>query len=90
MKHCKMNISPIHQMLQTSERFEWLDEVLSLLEPPEGYITDNGESNETTAVLCMVMEGLMIYPEHPQYSEAKAAFLACCEKLWNDNARGEI
>ena len=76
----------IRNILYTPVKFNWLAEIHNLLQPPQGYITDNGSDNETTAVLCMIMEGLLLYPEHPQHDEAKAAFLACCAKLWDDNA----
>lgn len=76
----------IEGLLHTSRKFVWLDAVHNLIEPPQGYISDNGADNETTAVLCMVMEGLLLPPEHPQHAKAKAAFLACCAKLWDDNA----
>ena len=76
----------IEGFLYTPKKYTWLGAVLNLLEPPQGYVADNGADDETTAVLCMVMQGLLLPPEHPQHAKAKAAFISCCAKLWDDNA----
>ena len=62
---------------------EWLELVHNLLEPPQGYVTDDGRECETTAVLMMCLEGLFDADESPPRS--KLLFLEICSKVWDMN-----
>ena len=91
----KQLINSVKESLRSIAPFEWLAEVHALLEPPQGYITDNADFNEelnkyepdeTQACLMMILEGLNCDPEDPHHDELKALFLDCCERLWDDNS----
>ncbi len=63
------------------DEHQWLMETLERLEPPQGYITDNGAEDETTAVLMMCLEGLFD-ADNPA---AKEEFLQICSRVWDMN-----
>ena len=65
----------------SKEPLDWVTPMLNLWRPPQGYVTDNGEDNETQAVLMMLLEGML----HDEFTENKLLFLACCAKIWEDN-----
>tara|TARA_R100001198_G_scaffold88719_1_gene64629 strand:- start:16 stop:306 length:291 start_codon:yes stop_codon:yes gene_type:complete len=69
-------------MLRLSEEpLDWVTPMLNLWRPPQGYVTDNEEGNETTAVLMMLLEGML----NDEFTENKLMFMACCAKIWEDN-----
>lgn len=82
MSYSRRLLNKSADMLRDSkEPLDWVTPMLNLWEPPQGYVTDNGEDNETQAVLMMLLEG-MLNDEFPEY---KLLFMACCAKVWEDN-----
>ena len=65
----------------SKEPLDWVTPMLNLWRPPQGYVTDNEQDNETTAVLMMLLEGML----DGEFPENKLLFLACCAKVWEDN-----
>ena len=78
----------------SEEPFDWVAEITALWEPPQGYVCDNGQSDETTAVLMILCEGMLDEDEDDGWQLPAASrpshrelFLECCAKIWDDNLK---
>jgi len=72
-------------MRASKEPFDWVAGVTAIWSPPQGYVCDNGQNDETTAVLMILLEGML--PEPDEEAEHKELFLECCAKIWEDNLK---
>lgn len=71
-------IASVKASLRSIAPFEWLEEVLEAGRPLQDYNND--------CIMLQLIECLMQPEDHPQHEELKALFLACCSRLWEDNA----
>ena len=71
-----------------NEPYLWIEEVHNLIEPIQGFTTQNeGDVTQTTAILMMMLEGLLTYPDEPNYELNKVLFADICIKVWETNVR---
>jgi len=87
LAHTTFCAQSAHLAPYMNDPYLWVEKVHGLLEPPQGFICDNDEADETTAVLMMMLEGLITDRDEPDYKLNKVLFTDICAKLWETNVR---